>query len=128
MCEKLKNIVKNYGKNSALFSISPEGKQYISGKLSEEEFYHYSQFVKERIPNLININNFREMMIPAPMDTPDVCKFKKVFQEMAEIFISYFSLNWIFHSPRIKDVKGHIAMRNKMLRRVRNPELFTYIH
>jgi len=128
MCEKLKNIVKNYGKNCALFSISPEGKPYIGDQLSEEEYTRFKDFVQVRIPNLINIPNFREMLLESPVDCIEICKFKKLFRDLSEIFINYFSLNWIFHSPRIKDVKGHIILRHKMLRRVREPEHFTYIH
>jgi len=81
-----------------------------------------------RIPNLINISNFREMLLATPDENEETKKFKKIYQDLAQIFINYFSLNWIFHSPRIKDVRGHIVLRNKMLRRVLDPDHFTYIH
>lgn len=128
MCEKLKNIVKNYGKNSAIFALSPEGRQMIGDRFTEEEFHQFKDFVLPRIPTLINIPNFREMLLPNINDGELIIKFKKIFQELSVHFINFYSFNWIFNSPRIKDIRGHIIMRNKMIRRVLDPLHFTYIH
>jgi 23S rRNA pseudoU1915 N3-methylase RlmH len=83
MCEKLKNIVKNYGKNCALFAISPEGKPYIGDRMTEDEYARFKEFIQSRIPNLINISNFRDMLLVTPEDNEEMSKFKKIYQELA---------------------------------------------
>jgi len=120
--------VKNYGKNSALFALSEEAKPYIGERFTDEEYHKFDKFLRPRIPDLINIPNFRDMLLPTANDDQLITRFKNMYQELTVVFIKYYSFNWIFNSPRIKDVKGHIQMRNKMLRRVQDPAHFTYIH
>ena len=77
---------------------------------------------------ITNIKNFRQLLLVLQTDCPEIAKFKQVFQKICEEFIIYYSANWIFNSSKIKDMKGHIDARFKMLRRVQNPKYFTYIH
>lgn len=51
---------------------------------------------------------------------------KNIFQELAIIFMTDFSVNWIF-SGRVfyKDI--YLRVRHKMLRRIKHPELFRAI-
>jgi len=128
MSERLKNIVKNYGKNCATFAISELGHQFLLEVLTEEDIPKFKEFIRSKIPSITNIANFREMLLVSEVDDSDTGKFKKAFQYVSEIFIRDYSFNWIFHSPRINDVKGHIFARFKMLRRIRDPKHFTYIH
>jgi hypothetical protein len=89
----------------------------------------FKEYIKTKIPSITNIANFREMLLVSDNEEgTDIAKFKKAFQYVSEIFIRDYSFNWIFHSPRINDVKGHIFARFKMLRRIRDPKSFTYIH
>jgi len=128
MSERLKNIVKNYGKNCATFAISELGHPFLIEVLNEDEISRFKEYIRLRIPNIINIANFREMLLVSEHDDAETGKFKKAFQFVSEIFIRDYSFNWIFHSPRINDVKGHLFARFKMLRRIRDPKNFTYIH
>jgi len=128
MSERLKNIVKNYGKNCATFAISELGIPFLSNQLSVEEIAGFKEYIRSKIAGITNIANFREMLLSTEKDSEDIVKYKKTFQYISEIFIRDYSFNWIFHSPRINDVKGHIFARFKMLRRIRDPEHFTYIH
>jgi len=128
MSERLKNIVKNYGKNCATFAISEIGHQFLAEVLTEEDIPKFKEFIKLKISSITNIANFREMLLASETDFAEIIKFKKAFQYVSEIFIRDYSFNWIFHSPRINDVKGHIFARFKMLRRIRDPKNFTYIH
>jgi len=57
-------------------------------------------------------------------DEEEIRNIKCLFKEMAEIFIKYFSVNWIF-SGRLQYKKEHLKYRFNLLRRLRNPELFT---
>jgi len=59
-------------------------------------------------------------------DSKEVAAVKRGFAEVGEVFIKNFSVNWAFHS-RVFHKEAHLKFRYKMLRRVRNPELFTYL-
>ena len=126
--ERLKNIVKNYGKNCATFSISELGAQYINEKLTSEQISKFKEWIRIKIPSITNIKNLREMLLILPNDDIEITRFKQTFQYASEIFIKNYSFNWVFHSPRINDKKGHIFARFKMLRRIQDPKSFTYIH
>ena len=126
--ERLKNIVKNYGKNCASFAIGELGHRYLSESLTLDEISKFREYIKNKIPSITNISNFREMLLVNETDDFETGKFKQTFQHLSEIFVRNYSFNWIFHSPRINDVKGHIFARDKMLRRIQNPKHFTYIH
>ena len=128
LSQRLKNIIKNYGKRCAYFAISNEGINLISYQLNEDEVLNFKIFIRSNISRITNIFNFREMLLVKQDDTIEISKFKKAFQYVSEIFINNYSTKWIFNSPKIKDVKGHLFARFKILRRVRNPEFFTYIH
>ena len=128
LSQRLKNMIKNYGKKCAYFAISDEGINLINDQVNENEISLFKLFIKNRITGITNICSFRDMLLVKKDDTIEISKFKKAFQCVSEIFISNYATKWIFNSPRIRDVKGHLFARFKMLRRVRNPEYFTYIH
>jgi len=128
MSERLKNIVKNYGKNCAVFAISEIAQEFLATVLPRDQFSGFKDWIRSKIPSITNIANFREMLLVSAQEEADVATYKKAFQYLAEIFVRDYAYNWIFHSPRINDVKGHIFARFKMLRRIRDPKNFTYIH
>jgi len=127
-CERLKNIVKNYGKNCALFAISEIAQEFRFGCLGDHQISRFTIWIKEHIPTLTNIANFREMLLVTNVENSEIASFKQAFQYLSEIFVKDYAHNWIFQSSRIKDVKGYIFARYKMLRRIRNPKNFTYVH
>ena len=51
---------------------------------------------------------------------------KRVFKAIGIIFIRDFTVNWVYNS-KIADKLTHLKYRFKMLRRVQNPEFFTYL-
>jgi len=51
---------------------------------------------------------------------------KKVFQEICIIFLKFFCVNWLYNS-KISEKIAHLKYRFKLLRRVRNPQYFTYL-
>ena len=128
LSERLKNIVKNYGKNCASFAIGPIADSIIRQLLTQEEIPRFKEYIKNKIPKITNIRNFRELLLATEADQPEIAKFKQAFQNASEIFIVNYSVNWIFHSSRINDVKNHLFARFKMLRRIKDPKNFTYIH
>lgn len=123
-----KTVVKNYGKAIASFAISQIAVPYITPYLDQEnvklaDFVGYIGKAKETIEG---IDTFRTLLLVKEGDDDKVAAFKRIFRETAEVFIKYFSVNWIF-SGRMMNKKVHLKFRFKMLRRIMNPELFTYL-
>ena len=123
-----KTVVKNYGKAIASFVISPIAVPYLSPLIdregvSIEEFTRYIAEAKEKIEG---IDTLRALLLVESHDIRKVAAFKRIFQNMSEIFIKYFSVNWIF-SGRMQNKQAHLKFRFKMLRRIQNPQLFTYL-
>jgi len=123
-----KTVVKNYGKAIASFSTSEIAEPYLLPLINHEEcnyddFIKYISIAKESIEG---IDTLRGLLLVRPEDDPTKAAYKRVFQGIAEIFIKYFSVNWIF-SGRMMNKKAHLNLRHKMLRRVQHPELFTYL-
>ena len=123
-----KTIVKNYGKAIASFAASKVALPYLTPILDQEnvklaEFVEYISKAKETIEG---IDTFRNLLLVKENDNKKLVAFKTVFQNIAETFIKYFSVNWIF-SGRMMNKKVHLMFRFKMLRRIQNPELFTYL-
>jgi hypothetical protein len=126
-----KNIVKNYGRAICNFILSPLFIPYFNDiikrdcetSLTLEEFREY---INERKELVDCMDRFKEMLIPSKKDSQKQSSFKKIFKEGGIIFIKYFSVNWIYHG-RVTYKEAHLYFRHKMLRRLQNPELFTYL-
>jgi len=123
-----KNIAKNYGSAIATFACSEISKPYLKPflqqeNLSMEAFIFYAKQMKKLITG---IDSFRNSLLVKPNDTPINASCKRVFQKISEVFIKYFSVNWIF-TARIAHKLVYLKYRGKMLRRVQCPELFTYV-
>jgi len=91
--------------------------------VTREEFNRY---IAEKRPTLDGLEDFRRLLLVQNKDSEQTKQFKALFQKLSEIFIKYFSVNWIFHGKVSYKIE-YLKVRNKMLRRVRNPEMFTYI-
>jgi len=123
-----KNIVKNYGKAICTFAVSHLALPYlheIVGKhgLSVAEFVGYINTIKDSIDGLYR---FRSIIMADKGDSEDLKAKKRVFVAISEVFIKNFSVNWIFHS-KVFHKQAHLRFRFKMLRRIQNPQLFTYL-
>ena len=128
LSERLKNMVKNYGKQCVIFAINTSEELLEEKGLIKKEIPQFKNYYKNNISGITNIESFRKLLLATENDSLEIIKFKKVFQSVSIIFIMNFSMQWIFASARIKDRHGHLFARFKMLRRVQNPENFTYIH
>jgi hypothetical protein len=123
-----KNIVKNYGNAIASFAVSELAVPYLGSLLASEglDLQGFQQYVYEKKNSLTNISNFRTLLKEYHEDGELENAFKRVFKSVAEIFVKYFSVNWIF-SGKITYRDEHLRFRSKMLRRIKNPDLFTYL-
>jgi len=124
-----KNIVKNYGRAICNFAASPLAVPYLLDLTAKEnvrleDFVKYVLSVKSSINGL---SHFRSSLLDKKSDTREVTLYKKIFRGISEIFVKYFSVNWIFHS-KVLHKMAHIKFRFKMLRRIQHPELFTYLN
>jgi len=123
-----KNIVKNYGRAICSFAISPMALPYLSDILEKEDvslsqFINYIKHIKGTIDGLFH---FRSIILANSQDDPETARAKRVFIGISEVFIKFFSANWIYNS-RVFHKEAHLKFRFKMLRRIKHPELFTYL-
>jgi hypothetical protein len=123
-----KNIVKNYGKAMSAFAASKFCFPYLKDLakkegVDENKFLNFIATYKESVDS---IDSLRALLILYEDDSKDLVGFKKVFRGLCEIFLKYFSVNWIFNGKMHHKLQ-HLKYRHKMLRRIRNPEMFTYL-
>ncbi len=123
-----KNIVKNYGRVIAKFACSEISLPYLIPILNEKgvSYSDSMAFFTKAKTKIQGIDTFRALVLVTEEDNPKEAAFKEVFQRIGEVFIKYFSVNWIFHS-KILHRGTYLKYRFKMLRRLQNPELFTYL-
>jgi len=123
-----KNIVKNYGKAMCSFAAADMSFQYLlplakRENIKTDRFREYFRCKKELVGS---IESFRNLYIEDDTDNEEIKAFKRVFKEISMIFIKFFSVNWIFNG-KLTQKQAHLKYRFKMLRRIKNPELFTYL-
>ena len=124
----MKNIALNYGKAIASFAISHLAIPYLNDHLEREriKMAEFIGFIKERKAMIRGIIGLRSLLLIEESDPRKIVAFKKVFQAISQIFIKYFSANWIM-TGKLSDKMTYMKFRGNMLRRVQNPESFTYI-
>ncbi len=122
-----KNIVKNFGRAMVTFSISKVAFPYIELKLKELDldYKDFRKYLVERKENMDGISSLRALLLVDDEDEEMIIAIKEAFQYSAEVFVKYFSVNWIYNS-KVGDKKNHLKARFKILRRIREPEYFTY--
>jgi len=123
-----KNIVINYGRAISTFATSKLADPYLKPLLLEHQVQKkdFQGYVKSMKDNIGGISSFRQMLVTLEEDSKDVLAYKKTFAALAEIFIKYFSVNWITHG-RMGHKDVYLKYRFKMLRRIKDPEKFTYL-
>jgi len=86
-------------------------------------FVAYVNHIKDKIDGL---HKFRSILMPQEDDDQETLSYKTLFRHIGEVFIKFFSVNWIF-SGKVLHKEAHLKFRFKMLRRIQSPELFTYL-
>ena len=126
-----KNIVKNYGKALCAFASSHLAVPYLENMIEKNDYSTievvlFAEYIKEKKAQVNNIESLRRLLIVDNDDDDEMSVYKKLFKEISIIFLKYFSVNWIY-SGRLKHKDAHLKFRFNMLRRVQNPEKFTYL-
>lgn len=122
------NIIKNYSRALTNFALSKVGRPYLNLMLQEAgiDFKFFSRFVRKNRQKINCIQSLRNKLLILENDPEKIIACKQTFQKISEVFLKYFSVNWIF-SSKVCDKMTHVKYRFKILRRVRNPEYFTYL-
>jgi len=122
------NVIKNYGRAMANFALSPLAAPYLKTILpkSGSNLTAFQAFVKKKKRTVNCIKKLREML-PCKWNqsAPNFAE-KFVFQELCVVFLKLFSVNWLFNS-KIDNKSTHLAYRFKILRRIKDPDHFTYL-
>lgn len=123
-----KNIMINFGKAIISFVTSIIAIQYLRPRLLIENlsFSQFNIFVTQGKMKISGMRALRSLLKIEDDDSPELKACKRVFQYMSETFIKYYSYEWVMKS-RLVHKEVYLACRLKMLRRIQNPEQFTYI-
>ena len=122
------NIIKNYGRAMANFALSSISLAYLQPILVEtgSNLGAFQSFVKKKKKSVNCIKKLREMLpLEIYKNVPNFAE-RKAFQALCVVFLKYFSVNWLF-SSKIDNKPTHLAFRFKILRRVKDPDHFTYL-
>jgi len=122
------NIIKNYGRAMTNFALSSLAVPYLKVILPKHgsNLTTFLSFIKKKKKSANCIKKLREMLPCAGnQDAPNLPE-KFVFQELCAIFIKFFCVNWLWNS-KIDNKNMHLNYRFKILRRVKDPDHFTYL-
>lgn len=124
----VKNVVKNYGKAMCSFAYSEICMPYLNGFANEEKstVKGFTDWIQTKKESVDSIESLRWLLLPSEQEDPTIAGYKKMFQKTSEVFLKYYCVNWIY-SGKLTHRQTHLSFRHKMLRRIRNPEQFTYL-
>jgi len=124
----IKNISKNFARAICTFAISDMALPYLKPLLRQEYVIRedFVNFVHQIKPLIIGLFKFRSVLVTHQNDDQDVAAYKEVFRKIGEVFVKFFSVNWIYNG-KLKHKEAHLRFRFKMLRAIRYPELFTFL-
>ncbi len=121
------NIMKNYCRAFVNFGLSDLANPYLNKReeimISTQRFRQILEAKKRKVNC---IKSLRSLLLHVKHESREMDAFKCEFQRLCEVFLKYFCVNWIFHS-KVADKIKHLHYRGKMLRRIQNPEFFTYL-
>ena len=123
------NVMKNYASAMVNFALSRMAEPYLS-KSPLARRMPLQLFRQMLIPQKKKINcitKLRELwVIDKSQDTEEMKTFKGLFKEACKVFLKYFWVNWIYNS-KLDDKSKYLRYRGRLLRRVENPQWFTYL-
>ena len=126
-----KNIVKNYGKALCAFASSRIAVPYILEIMAKNSYDcidipQFMETMKLKKETTNSMESLRKLLIAEEGEKKVEQTQKKLFKELSVVFIKYFSVNWIYNG-KLLHKRAHLKFRFKMLRRIQNPEFFTYL-
>jgi len=86
----------------------------------------FSDYVQKRRTSANCIKKLRAMLPMGTDEKEEDLKFKIAFQKICIVFLKFFVTNWLYGS-KIAEKVTHLKYRFKIMRRVKNPQYFTYL-
>jgi hypothetical protein len=126
-----KHIIKNYGKALCTFACSNVAKPYLEDIHKHESItkvitvQDFQVFIKGKRDIIDSMKSIRDILLIKQSDNKILVAYKKMLQKISIIFIKYFSINWIFQG-KMKHKQIYVNSRFKILRRIKDPQHFTY--
>ena len=123
------NVMKNYANAMVNFALSRMAEPYLSKSplVRAMPLGLFRQMLAPKKRKTNSIKSFRELLvIDESLDSEETKACKSLFQEVCKAFLKHFWVNWIYNS-RLDDKAKYLKYRSRLLRRVQNPELFTYL-
>ncbi len=123
------NVMKNYANAMVNFALSRVVEPYLlrSPLIRSMPLQLFRQTLVPQKRKTNCIKNFRELLvIDESQDSEELKTFKGLFQEACRVFLKHFWVNWIYNS-KVEDKPKYLTYRGRLLRRIENPELFTYL-
>jgi hypothetical protein len=120
--------MKNYSRALTNFALSNLATPYLEEivKKMGVSVEVFKGFIGNNKRKLNCMRNLRDGLLVSDNDSVSTTALKRVFQAICVVFLKEFCANWLF-SSKIEDKLTHLSYRFKILRRVRNPEYFTYL-
>jgi len=122
-----KHVLKNYANAISTFAISPIAIPHLQPIFQREGIMNielFTNFVMRHKEYLNNITRVRGMMMGEDEDSAEELALKNCFRSISEVFVKYFAVNWIYES-KLQDKRKYLEYRFRLLRRIKNPYLFT---
>lgn len=117
-----KRILADFGEAISSFVSSDLALPYLSPFLYDNmSLGGFRDFVESKNYVLTTTGRFYSLLRVEDDDEEEVVIYKKIFRNLAEIFIKYFSVNWIINS-KLNNKLVYLKNRLKVLRRIRNPQ------
>ncbi len=123
------NVMKNYANAMVKFALSRLADPYLSRSplIKAMPLYLFGKMLASRKKKINCVKGLREMwMVYEIQDTEEMKAFKGLFKEACKVFLKQFWVNWIYNS-RLDDKSKHLIYRGRLLRRIENPQWFTYL-
>ena len=120
--------MKSYSRAIVRFAISVFARPYITETATKENIKveDFREFLKSQGHRIHCIKNLRGLLIIDKRDILQTTSFKRIFKDICVIFLKFFSVNWIFNS-KVGDKIVHLNYRFRILRKIKDPEHFTYL-
>jgi len=114
-----KNMIINYGKAIFSFAMSDLAKGYIDRYFKQEaiDLPKLHGFLLEMKPKISGYKNFEGFFVAEENDSEEVAIYKGVLKMLGEVFIKYFSVNWIIHG-KVAHKMVYLKNRHMILRRI----------
>jgi len=116
-----KNIIINYGKALASFAASDLADPYIKRYFGDQavDVEKFKKYANEAKAKVAGYESFESLLAAGSNDAPELVLFKTMLKKLGEVFIKYFSVNWIIHG-RVTHKMVYLKHRSIVLRRIQS--------